>query len=412
MAGIGIIGSTGMHAARADMEEISNNIANVSTVGFKQAKVYFADITANSSGGNMSSGLGVKVSSISQDFSAGQFITTNQSLDVSLSGNGFFIQTDPITAVTSYTRNGHFSLTNDGVISGLSGHIQGYGAVDGVVSTNGQLGDLTIPQTPAPPVASTIATQVLNLSSESTVPTTAPFDANDTSTYNYRVDSTLYDSLGAPVTMTAFYGKTADNIWDVNVTVVDADGNSLLDPASTGVLPGVVTFTAEGVLDPLNPPTNLDALTWTPLDGATAAQPLEIVLTGSTQYASSNQVTTNTANGGPAGMPLAFSIDNDGLVNVNYSNGQTIIQGQLAIATFRAPENLGRVDNMSWVTSNNSGDPVLIDSSGGFNSGTLELSNVDLTEELVLLLNAQHNFQANAEVEQVYNQILQTIEKL
>jgi flagellar hook protein FlgE len=102
------------------------------------------------------------------------------------------------------------------------------------------------------------------------------------------------------------------------------------------------------------------------------------------------------------------------MINVYYSNGQTKVQGQFAVAKFNSPENLARGENMSWIPTGLSGAPSVnvSASSNAFNSGTIELSNVDLTQELVSLLSSQHDFQANAQVQQTYNQVLQTIEKL
>jgi flagellar hook protein FlgE len=399
MAGIGRIATSGMNAAMADMQEISNNIANVNTIGFKQAMVNFADV---SSKGSMASGLGVKVSSIMQDFSPGQMEITNQALDVSVNKDGFFVQKDPTSGEIRYTRAGRFNLTQDGYIMGLSGRVQGFPALNGQIMASAPLADLQIPQTPASPVASKQAKQLLNLDSTSVAPT-VPFSTNDPVSYNYRVESTLYDSLGNPNVLSVFYVKTADNAWNANVTV---NGTAVSNFPT-----GTVGFNTDGTLSAA---TGLDALAWTPPNGAATPQALAIQLDGTTQFASSNQVTKNQSDGSPAGVPVGFAIDKDGNLNVNYSNGRTITQGQIALAQFDSPQNLTRSDDMSWMASSLSGEANVnqTDSKNAFTSGAIEGSNVDLSNELVLLLNSQHNFQANAQVEQTYNQILQTVEKL
>lgn len=402
MAGVGRIATSGMNAAMADMQEISNNIANVNTTGFKQAMVNFADVNA---GGTISGSSGVKVSSIKQDFSAGQIQITNQGLDVSINKDGFYIQKDPSTGTISYTRAGRFSLSNDGFIEGAGGRIQGFPAVNGKISTSGLLVDLAVPQTPVNPVASTNVKQVFNLDSSSTPPAN-PFSINDPTSYNYRIDTTLYDSLGSPNVLSSFYVLTGNNNWNVNVTV---NGTPVSAFPS-----GTVVFNSEGTLAAPGGTSGIDNLSWSPTNGAVTPQALSINLAGTTQYSTSNQVTMNQPDGSPAGVPTGFYIDNDGVVNVNYSNGKTIPHGQIALADFQAPENLTRYDNMSWLASSVSGQPTInaVLSTGAFTGGTIEGSNVDLTNELVLLLNSQHNFQANAQVEQTYNQILQTVEKL
>jgi flagellar hook protein FlgE len=391
-----------MNASMGDMQEISNNIANVNTIGFKEAMVTFADVN---SGGSMSNSSGVKVSSITQNFSPGQVEITNQGLDVSINNTGFFIQKDAASGMTSYTRAGRFTLNNEGYLMGKSGRIQGYPANNGQITESGLLTDLQIPQTPANPVASTFVNQVFNLNSGATPPTT-PFSLNDSSSYNYRIDTTLFDSLGNPNVLSVFYVKTNDNNWDANVTV---NGT----PASTFPT-GSLVFNPDGTLVPPGGATGLSNLSWSPTNGAVAPQALSINLAGTTQFSTSSQVTLNQPNGSPAGVPTGFFIDNNGIVNVNYSNGQTISQGQIALANFQEPENLTRADNMSWTTSSLSGLPTVnvASSKSAFTCGTIEGSNVDLTNELVSLLNSQHNFQANAQVQQTYNQILQTVEKL
>lgn len=400
MADIGVIATSGMNAAMTNIQEISNNIANSNTIGFKRASVNFADLNSHSLAGSNSSGLGVKVTSISQDFSVGQIQTTNQGLDLSLNNSGFFIQRDPVSGLSSYTRAGRFSLDNNGYILGLNGRVQGFGAINGVISPTGQLTDMKIPQTPAPPVPTKTSSQVFNLDSAATVPAN-PFSASDPTSYNYRIDSTIYDSLGAANALTVYYVNTGPNAWDAQVFV---NGTSL-------GAPGTISFTSDGALDTV---TGLNALSWSPTNGANTPQSLALDFTGSTQFSSENQVVSNKADGGPAGLPTGFNIDNNGQINVYYSNGQTIAQGQLAVANFTSPENLARGENMSWTATTLSGPATvnMSSSSNAFNSGSVELSNVDLTQELVSLLSSQHNFQANAQVAQTYNQLIQTVEKL
>lgn len=396
---MGSIATSGMNAAMTNMQEISNNIANVNTVGFKKASVSFADLCSRNTGGGLVNGLGVHVASITQDFSAGQVEATGGGLDISLNNSGFFIQKDATSGNLSYTRAGQFSL-NDGYIMSANGRLQGFQAVNGVISTTGQIGDLQIPQTPISPTPSTIVNESFNLNAESTIPANA-FSQSDPTSYNYRVDSTLYDSLGAPNSLSVFYVNTGANTWNAQVAV---NGTVIGSP-------GTLSFNSDGSLASA---TGLGAFSWSPENGAASPQSLQINVTGSTQFASENLLASNQANGGPSGIPTGFNVDNNGNINVFYSNGQSLIQGQIAVATFNSPENLGRADNMSWTTTSTSGSPSIdiSSSTNAFTSGSLELSNVDLTQELVTLLSSQHDFQANAQVEQTYNQVLQTIEKL
>ena len=124
MAGVGVIATSGMKAAMTNMEEISNNIANVNTIGFKRANVNFADIHGQSMSSNTGGGgTGVKVSSIRQDFTGGRIETTDRGLDLSISSNGFFIQRDQGSGVTSYTRAGRFEINKEGYLLGINGRV-------------------------------------------------------------------------------------------------------------------------------------------------------------------------------------------------------------------------------------------------------------------------------------------------
>lgn len=410
MGGIGSIATSGMNAAMSDMQEISNNIANVNTIGFKQAMVDFADVNSGGTGscGSASSGgMGVKVLSISQDFSPGQTEITNQCLDVSINGSGFFIQRDPISGLTSYTRAGRFSLDDNGYILGLNGRIQGFPVINGQVSATGLVDDLKVPQLPAVPTPTSKVSMQLNLNSNSTAPANTPFSSTDSTTYNYRTDSTLYDSLGTSNILSVFYVKDAVSSGGPGITTWTAYGYVNGNQVATGS----IGFSASGLLDST---TGLDSISWTPSAGAATPPNLTINLTGSTHMSTDHQVTLNEADGNPAGTPTGFFIDTSGKINVHYSNGQTIIKGQLALANFKDPGSLARSENMSWVPTLTSGTPIInaSASANAFMSGTIESSNVDLTSQLVRLLNSQHNFQANAQVEQTYSQVLQTVEKL
>ncbi len=395
--GVGNIANTGLKAAMTNMETISNNIANANTVGFKQSSVNFADIYSGGSNSINQVGMGVSVNSISQDFSSAGTQLTNRGLDLSLSNDGFFIQKG--VGQVSYTRNGQLNLDNAGYLVGLSGRLQGYPAVNGQLSSAVTLTDLQIPSTYLPAKATGTASLTLNLDAQSTPPASV-FSATDPTSYNYRSDSTIYDSLGNPAAMSLFFIKNADNSWTTQMSV---------DDVAMGT--GAVTFLSNGTLSTV---TGMSGLSWSPTTGAAAPQTMSIDLTGSTQFSSASTTQAISQNGYPVGSPTGFNIDGSGIINMQYSNGLSQIQGQVAVAKFSAPQSLMQNTDMSWVATLASGEPLLNQSSSidSINAGMLENSNVDLTEQLVALMGAQHDFQANAQVSQAYNQMLQTIEKL
>ncbi|WP_165474814.1 flagellar hook protein FlgE [Legionella nagasakiensis] len=401
--GVGNIVQTGLKAAMTNIETISNNIANANTVGFKKSHVNFADIYMGGALSGKQSGLGVKTSSIQQDFSTGRIELTDRGLDLSLSNDGFFVQKEKGHGQISYTRVGQLDVDKEGFLVGVGGYLQGYPAVDGRVIASGSLIDMRIPDKSIPAQATSSVGLKLNLDASASVLDPDDFDIDDATTYTYRTDSTFYDSLGTSHALSLFLIKSDDNEWTAKIT---------MDNAALG--DGTLEFTGDGLL---NNATGFDALSWNPGGGAGGAsipQAFSMNFTGTTQFAGDNTLYDNTQDGFPAGVPTGFNLDGDGRLNVYYSNGRSQIEGQIAVARFKAPQGLVRTANMAWLATLESGDPLLSmeNSDGAIHSGTLELSNVDLTEELVSLIGAQHDFQANAQAQQTYNQILQTIEKL
>lgn len=397
--GIGNISNSGIKAAMTNMESISNNIANVNTLGFKKTQVNFSDIYSGNGGGGQQIGLGTRVHSIRQDFSRGRTEFTQSSYDLSLQKDGFFIQKDAVSGLVSYTRAGRLNFDAEGYLTGFNGHIQGFPATDGVIAASGNLVDMQVPIStiPAQPTGD-LAFQI-NLDSNASV-LGLPFDKNDPGTYNYRTDETIYDSLGNTYVASLYYVKTADNAWNTQVVVDDALVGS-----------GTATYNTDGSLATQG---GMTGLSFNPGNGASTPQTFDISLTGSTQYAGSNKVYDHRHNGMASGKLAGVSIDKDGKIIASYTNLLTRVEGQIAVAQFRSNEGLLQSNNMSWLPSADSG-PAIVGpdtSQNAFTLNSVEYSNVDLTEELVKLIGAQHDFQANAQVQQVYNQILKTIENL
>lgn len=399
--GIGSIATTGLQAALSNMEAISNNIANVNTIGFKKNYINFSDIYMSSATGtsNNSVGMGTRIQSVNQDFSLGRIETSQSGLDLSLAHDGFFIQRNPSNGQVSYTRSGRLDFDKNGFLVGNGGAIiQGYPAVNGVVQTSAQPVDLHFPNSAIPAKPTDAMNMSVNLDSNAAL-ISAPFDATDPNTYNYHSDQTIYDSLGNSYLASLYYIRSADNSWKTQVSInnqIVANGN--------------LSFTNSGELSSA---TGFSNINWTPVGGA-APGTLDITMTNSTQNAGECRVYDHNQNGYSAGVPIGGEIDENGCLNISYNNGMSQIEGQIAIARFNSNQGLARSENMSWIPTSSSGQPILDPnaSQSNFMVGSIEYSNVDLTEELVSLISAQHDFQANAQAEQVYNQVLQTIEKI
>ncbi len=402
---IGNIATTGMQAAMSNMETISNNIANAQTLGFKKSSATFSDIVpsgSNASGSQI--GLGVQLSGVQQNFQPGGAIQTTAPSDFSISGNGFFILHNQTSGQAVYSRSGHLTFDKQtGTFMSGTQRLQGFLAVNGLIPSGSAPADLVVNTATQPAKASaTVTAQGLNLNSGSTAPTTTPFSATDNTSYNFTTHSTLYDSLGNSNSLDLYYVKTGTNAWSVYTAV-----NGSVQNAAT---PGTATFSDTGQLLST---TGLSGFSYTPSTGA-AALNFSVSLAGSTQTGSGNSISSVTADGYPAGQFIGYAVDNNGMLSANYSSGPAVLVGQIAVANFQSPQNLQNLGGATWAATTAAGSPSVTPSNSLSNiqQGFLESSNVDLSAELVNLISAQNTFQANAQVEQVFTQVMQTVTKL
>lgn len=228
---------SGLKATSSELSVISNNIANVSTNGFKSSRTEFADIYANSSlgGGKTAIGSGVVLSAVTQQFSQGQIGFTDNNLDLAVSGKGFFILSG--NGSISYSRAGAFGVDKNGyIVNNSDQHLRGFLA-DSSGSITGAQTDLQINSaTLAPKPTSTVSFNVnLDATAE---PPTAPFITGftpaqppDPTTYNSSTSTTVYDSLGNSHIMTSYFVKAhAENTWRAYVGI---DGSDVTPTAST-----------------------------------------------------------------------------------------------------------------------------------------------------------------------------------
>lgn len=213
-------GLSGLNGAAKQLDVIGNNIANASTVGFKGSQAQFADVYANSlngAGGNQA-GIGVKVSQIAQQFTQGNVEASNNPLDIAINGAGFFRTT--VSGATQYSRNGQFSLDKEGYMVNAQGaKLTGYAAGPNGAILAGSPIPIQINTADLKPVATSRVDTEINLDSGSIIPITAPFNANDPTSYNKQTPIDVYDSLGNPHVMSTFYVKTGGGAWDVYTAV-------------------------------------------------------------------------------------------------------------------------------------------------------------------------------------------------
>ena len=410
---------SGINAATADLGVIGNNIANSSTTGFKTSRAEFADVYASSllgAGGN-AIGKGVSLAGVTQEFTQGNISFTNNALDLAINGNGFFLLSDDGAAL--YTRAGNFQVDREGFLVTNEGHRLQAFEVDNTGTVNGQTVDLQLDTSLIDPNPTALTELTANLDSRQvppTVPFGGPFDAfatpptvPDSASFNATTSSTIYDGLGNAHVMSLYFVKTANaNEWEVH---------TLVDGVTTSG-PDLLNFQSNGKFDPLTLPVDINITGWNPLNGSglpTGADPqdLTVSLSQFTQFGAEFAVSSAVQDGFTTGQLYGLEIDDSGVVFARYTNGQARALGQVAIAGFSNPNGLQPLGDTSWAETFSSGAATLgapgSSGLGVLQSGALEGSNVDITEQLVDMIIAQRNFQANAQVIQTEDTITQTI---
>lgn len=392
---------SGIQAASSDLGIIGNNIANSSTTGFKSSRAEFSDVYAAGLVGSSDAtiGSGVRLQNASQQFSQGNISFTDNALDLAINGGGFFILDDNGSNV--YTRAGNFSINSSGAVVNNDGNALLARLADTNGAITGGVAPLVLSTANVSPNPTALIESTVNLDSRESAT-----DANwlltggvpDTAGYNSSTSTSIYDSLGNDHTATLYFSKQSANTWNVR-TVVDG---SLLDTSP-------VTFNTDGSY---NAPPNI-AVTWTPGGGAAAAQTFSVDLAQSTQYGSNFAVNRLSQDGFTTGQLLGVDIDSEGIIFSRYSNGQSQPQGQIVMANFENTQGLQPLGSTTWAETFSSGSPVVSNPGTGglglIQSNALEDSNVDLTAELVKMIVAQRNFQANAQTIQAEDTVTQTI---
>lgn len=381
---------SGLNAAASTLDAIGNNIANSQTVGFKGARTLFADVYAGAQ-----AGLGTRVVAVQQNFNTGMLEGTGRDLDLAIAGEGFFrfVQNDQVV----YSRNGQLNVNEEGyVVNAQGARLTGYPPG---VGSGGTPEDLRVPTASLQATATSRVEAAFNLDSGSEIITGA-FDAADPDTYSYANNVTVYDSLGNAHNVTLYFTKTAENTWAVRAGL---DGN-LVSPT-----PDTLDFNSNGILDPTTSSFNFD---FGPLGNGSADFDFDFEIAGTTQFGNEFEMSAVSQDGHTSGSLVGIAIDERGNIIGNYSNQQSQVLGTIVLATFANLEGLKPIGDNVWVETTASGQALLgMASSGQFGtveSGVVENSNVDLARELVNLIIAQRNYQANSQTIKVQDDVLQT----
>jgi len=405
---------SGLQAAQTDLSTISHNLANVSTNGFKKSRSEFADVMASNftSDPRRMVGSGAVLQENRQQFSEGSLQTTGNSLDLTVAGDGFFSVKMPNAVGTqAYTRNGAFSVDPNRFISDAQGsRLQAYAVEsDGTVPANSKVGDVRIPLNSGESVATGAVTLKMKLNAAAAT-IAGTFNANDASTYNTSTSTSIVDDKGITTTLTNYFVKDAPSdpsgatSWTMysyaggvglnngNGTKVSFDGDGNMT-APTGSIP-LATAPATGT-------------------GGAAQRTITLDLSGSTAAKQPFAVVSRSQDGRAKGEFSGVAVDEAGIITASYSNGDTVKLGKVALANFVNPTGLKQNGGNYWTSTGLSGSASIGSANengfGKLMSGTIEGSNVDITEELVNLIAAQRNFQANSKALDTASQISQTI---
>ena len=486
------IALSGLKAAQKDLDVTANNIANVNTYGFKESRAEFADVYSSSifTNAKTANGEGVLVNDVAQQFSQGSLLFTSNSLDMAISGGGFFAMTnDLLSRDITYTRSGAFKLNAENYIVDSNGSfLQGFpvnddGSVKSVsLSTTNPI---EVPDTAGAPQQTSQIDMSFNLDSNEFPIDPTQFDPNDTNTFTSSTSTVIYDSLGNSRIASIYYVKaasptnvdaaaTADatsatdgfvgglgavpaaeqnnaNSWIMYATVTDEQGNTIpVDLQNDNVLGATgVTFesrtgqrgmllqfdSAGAVVNSTFPYPQTERLGETtaattiapppvaPYDGANAItngadpdQRININMTNLKQFSAPFEVSALSQDGKTVGRLTGVTIGTDGLIEAKYSNGDSVPVTKISLVRFANDQGLTQIGNTSWTESQESGSPLAGEADSGtfgqIRSGTLEQSNTNLTTELVDLITAQRNYQANSRALEVNSTITQAILQL
>lgn len=424
-------GVSGLRIHQTKMDVIGNNIANVNTVGFKSSRVTFSEVFSqtiqSASGANentggknpMQIGLGANIASIDVNMTEGAAQRTDNPLDLKIEGEGFFVVSD--ATGNKFTRAGAFRIDEAGNLVTPEGlNLMGWK----VNQTTGE-----IEKAKVQPLQ---ALNPANMYAEPAMTTDITFSGNINKNDSQLLPAnggvpfttTIYDSLGYRYTINFTVESTANpNEFNVQFpadSITDEQGNSLthgalapvtiaFDPATGKVSTAPASFGIAGLtgvtgFSEIGDPLNVDFSGLTMFSGNTTIEGIAGDVDG-------------IGSGNQAGTISGFEVGGDGKVLGRYTNGETKLLGQIAVATFKNPAGLQKIGNNLFEATNNSGEfdgigEDISSTGGSFNAGVLEMSNVDLSREFTEMITTQRGFQANSRIITSSDEMLQELVNL
>lgn len=442
-------GVSGLQNHQVGVDVIGVNIANINTNAYKKGRVMFKDMLYQSMQGASSPnqqrggvnpkqvGLGVQTGSIDTIMSQGNFKSTGRKTDLGIQGNGFFVLREGDKQL--YTRTGNYILDRDGTLvnanNGLS--LQGWlhDEKNGIINPSSPLKDIKIEIGKKQEAK---ATQDIyyacNLDSRTNIP-----QGDSAQGTIYRSSVNVFDMQGNENVLEFVFTKVGHNRWSMKANMDDIqEGSLVLDVGGTGRLDGVneseinLNFDEKGMLSSLEENSGLMRdvvnegkfsvnLKFIPIKNGVAGEERVVKihlgekgnLDGITQFSDLSTTKAVSQNGYTMGYLESFNIDQNGIVNATYTNGEKAQVAQIALAQFSNPEGLEKIGDTNFSTSNNSGDANIgsanLQGRGSVVAGVLEMSNVSLSEEFTDLIVMQRGFQANSKGITTSDQLLQEL---
>jgi flagellar hook protein FlgE len=461
-------GISGLSTLGNSLQIIGDNIANVSTIGFKASRFSFQDrlsqATATQSGTSQI-GRGVALSDITSSFEQGSFESTGNTTDLAIGGDGFFVVQEAAGDSLYYTRAGNFRFNKAGYLVNPEGYqVQGW-SLDANGDDEGSVGDILLSSFTSPPSASTKVTMATNLDADATNNTTGSNTALSTTwdgtattslgstTYAYQTTVKVYDTLGSTHDITIYYDKgetTPANTWEYIVTCNTGEDTRWTGSSTSGdgmLARGTLTFSASSgtltdvTMDRLtgsdtsvgaNWDTQTTAsdlstdgyFTFTPefISGVPSTIEFDVgssydgsawsnaALT-TTQFSKSSTTTYQAGNGYGAGDLQNVDVDVDGVMTGVYSNGELLYLNRVALAKFIDYQGLHKQGGNLYRETRESGEAITnhpgTNGLGSISPNSLEQSNVDIAAEFVKMITSQRGFQANSKIITTVDQMLQ-----
>jgi len=413
------IGRTGLVNQSAALSVIGNNIANVSTTGFKGSRVEFADLLSASGGDALGDvGLGSRIGAVRMLFDQGAIEKTGREKDLAIQGEGFFLVGDP--GAPLFTRAGNFTSDENGNIVTTGGlALLGRDVSETTGAAVGALAPINLEGLGSQARATTALTVAANLDANGQIPA-GGFDpssfANAFNSSTHATTVSVVDSLGGAHNATIFFTRTGTNAWRYDIAFdageVESPAPGALgagDPLVIGN--GTISFNTDGTLGAVTE-TNPVSLTFTGAEAQTIALDFGTAdgSDGLSQNAASFSLRSQSQDGFGVGELQGISVSKEGFVEALFSNGQTRVISQIALARFANEEGLIPLGDQLYRNSVDSGEPVVdAPQTGGRGSiigYSLENSNVSLADQFIDLISTQRSFQANTRIITSSDQLL------